>query len=425
MADRREDGSAVAERRSASESDADDGKRAKRAQRRQEKAEKKLQEQRERAEQERLEEERAAAIQAMRERERKETERAERERARLERARELQEQHLRAQEERLEQRRRERAGLQEEKRREEAERRAERERREREEALRKKREASLREERERAARMHARRKQMEQAGTAADEGPQLKPIPVPDESPAPKVVPAPEARKTPPSDVRPVPRHSLKWPTLKVGLALAAITAAAFGAGTLLGLPLPSLGSDSGSSNSSSLVGDTLLLGAGTPASLTKGPFQPVAGPIDFGERDAKFGAPRSGHKHEGQDMFAKKGTPLVSVRDGIVVDRGKVNGRYSGGRGNYLAIYSPFDDRSFVYFHLLEPPPVFIGDEVRAGQQIGQMGCTGTCFGTHLHFEIRIGEARLRAKTKAVDPLPYLRQWPQAPAAASKPPAQ
>jgi murein DD-endopeptidase MepM/ murein hydrolase activator NlpD len=116
--------------------------------------------------------------------------------------------------------------------------------------------------------------------------------------------------------------------------------------------------------------------------------------------------------------MFAKKGTPLVSVRDGVVVDRGKVNGRYSGGRGNYLAIYSPLDDRSFVYLHLLQPPPVFVGDQVKAGQQIGQMGCTGTCFGTHLHFEIRIGEARLRAKTKAVDPLPYLRQWPQAPKA-------
>jgi murein DD-endopeptidase MepM/ murein hydrolase activator NlpD len=140
-----------------------------------------------------------------------------------------------------------------------------------------------------------------------------------------------------------------------------------------------------------------------------------VLGKVDYGEKDARFGAPRSGHVHAGQDMFAKPGTPLVSVRDGVVVDRGKVNGRYSGGRGNYVAIYSPLDDVSFVYFHMLKPPPVLVGDEVDAGQEIGQLGCTGTCFGPHLHFEIRRGKATLRADTKAVDPLPYLQGWPQA----------
>ena len=33
--------------------------------------------------------------------------------------------------------------------------------------------------------------------------------------------------------------------------------------------------------------------------------------------------------------MFAKPGTPLVSVRDGVVVDGATENGRYAGGRGN------------------------------------------------------------------------------------------
>lgn len=448
-----DDGTAVAEQRSAPrDHDLDpdlgaapfdpgpgagyDTKRAKRAQRRHEKAEKRLAEQRERAERDQRERERAEAIRAMQERERKETERAERERARLARAQEQHEQQLRAQEELLEKRRVERARLQAERRREaeerrereraereriererkeravalkaqERERRAERERREREEALRVKREQSLKQERERAERMHARRRQMEQPAES----------PVKSQGPKPEVVAAPSVAKAPPATVRAVPTHSLKRPTLKAALALAAITAAAFGAGTLLGLPLPDLGSDTGESNASLAAGSLAPLDSGTPASLTKGPFQPVRGPIDYGQKDAKFGAPRSGHMHEGQDMFAKKGTPLVAVRDGIVVDRGKVNGRYSGGRGNYLAIYSPLDDLSFVYLHLLEPAPALIGDEVKAGQQIGQMGCTGTCFGTHLHFEIRTGEARLRAETKAIDPLPYLRQWPQAPA--------
>ena len=464
MAGRREDGSAVAEERSEEDGSFDpgletgylrraprdheldveqgaapfepgpgagyDGKRAKRAEKRREKAEKKLREQRDRAEQQRQEDERAAAVRALHEREQRERDRAERERMRLDRARELHEQNLRAQEKRLEQRRRERAGLQEERKRKAEERRereraeheqrererkeraqelkaqelkrlAERERREREESLRRKREESLRKERERAERMK-------------DQALQIKEIGPQDAGPAPQVAPAPQADKAPPATVKPVPRHSLKWPTLKVALALAALTAAAFGAGKLLGLPLPDLGSESTGSGSASLSG-ALALDSGTPPSLTKGPFQPVLGRMDYGAKDAKFGAPRSGHVHEGQDMLGKRGTPLVAVRDGVVVDRGKVNGPYSGGRGNYLAIYSPLDDLSFVYQHLEQPPPVSIGDEVEAGQQIGQMGCTGTCFGTNLHFEVRKGRATLRADLKAGDPLPYLRQWPQA----------
>ena len=103
-----------------------------------------------------------------------------------------------------------------------------------------------------------------------------------------------------------------------------------------------------------------------------------------------------------------------MAVHDGVVVDRGKVNGRYSGGRGNYLAIYSPADNHSFVYMHMLKPPGVQLGQRVHAGQVIGQLGCTGSCDGPHLHFEVRIGRASLRSETKAVDPLPFLRQWPQ-----------
>jgi murein DD-endopeptidase MepM/ murein hydrolase activator NlpD len=118
---------------------------------------------------------------------------------------------------------------------------------------------------------------------------------------------------------------------------------------------------------------------------------------------------------HEGQDIFGKVGTPLVAVHDGVVVDGGRDGGRYSGGRGNYVAIYSPADDRSFVYMHMLKPPNVQLGDRVHAGQLLGRLGCTGSCWGPHLHFEIRIGKATLRSKTKPVDPLPFLRQWPQA----------
>ena len=52
-------------------------------------------------------------------------------------------------------------------------------------------------------------------------------------------------------------------------------------------------------------------------------------------------------------------------------------------------------------------------GDEVAASTQVGAMGCSGYCDGTHLHFEIRLGKGIER---KPIDPLPQLKRWPQVP---------
>jgi murein DD-endopeptidase MepM/ murein hydrolase activator NlpD len=185
------------------------------------------------------------------------------------------------------------------------------------------------------------------------------------------------------------------------------------GLGSVLGLPIP--GADTGSGGQS-LASSATLFGVdpGTPTGLSSGHVFPIIGPYDFGDRLARFGAPRYGHIHEGQDIFAKPGTPEVAVHDGVVVDWGTENGRWSGGRGNYLAIYSQEDNHSFVYMHMLKPSPVHLGQQVHAGEVIGQLGCSGSCDGPHLHFEVRIGKATLRSDTKPVDPLPYLRQWPQ-----------
>jgi murein DD-endopeptidase MepM/ murein hydrolase activator NlpD len=142
------------------------------------------------------------------------------------------------------------------------------------------------------------------------------------------------------------------------------------------------------------------------------GPVHPVSvdGPVDYGDSGARFGAPRYGHAHEGQDIFARPGTPLVAVREGIVIKRGN-----DAGRGNYVAIYSAAADHTYVYLHMLRPTPLEPGREVAAGEQVGSMGCTGSCFGTHLHLEVRLGKGINR---KPIDPLPLLEQWPQMPAA-------
>ena len=138
----------------------------------------------------------------------------------------------------------------------------------------------------------------------------------------------------------------------------------------------------------------------------------PVAGPFNWGQEGARFGAARGGRAHSGQDVFGRTGTPLVAVRDGVVVARGD-----DGGRGNYVAILDPAARRTYVYLHMQRPAEVRPGQVVRAGQRVGRVGCTGSCFGDHLHFEIRAGRG---PDGEPSDPLPELRRWARSSGAAA-----
>lgn len=137
---------------------------------------------------------------------------------------------------------------------------------------------------------------------------------------------------------------------------------------------------------------------------LANGPFVPVIGAVDYGTAENAFGAARSGHVHSGQDMFAKPGTPLVAVANSIVLEAGS-----DGGQGNYVHLYDPKAKRTYVYMHMIEPARVRAGDRVRAGEALGGVGCTGSCWGDHLHFEVRDGRG---FEAEARDPMPLLRDW-------------
>ena len=134
------------------------------------------------------------------------------------------------------------------------------------------------------------------------------------------------------------------------------------------------------------------------------GPFVPVVGKVDYGTSENAFGASRSGHVHSGHDMFAPAGTPLVAVTDGVVADAGT-----DGGQGNYVHLYDPERGQTYIYMHMVEPAKFPTGDEVEAGEQLGGVGCTGSCSGDHLHFEIRDGKGMAG---EAHDPLPELESW-------------
>jgi murein DD-endopeptidase MepM/ murein hydrolase activator NlpD len=132
----------------------------------------------------------------------------------------------------------------------------------------------------------------------------------------------------------------------------------------------------------------------------------PVLGAHDFGDAGARFGAARAGHTHEGQDVMAKCGTPLVAARGGRVQYSG-----YEGAAGNYIVIDGRGTGFDMAYMHLLEPSPLQAGMTVRTGEPIGLVGQTGDATACHLHFEIWTAPGWYEGGSP-IDPLPYLEEW-------------
>jgi murein DD-endopeptidase MepM/ murein hydrolase activator NlpD len=132
----------------------------------------------------------------------------------------------------------------------------------------------------------------------------------------------------------------------------------------------------------------------------------PILGAHEYGMGAGRFGAARSGHTHQGQDVMAACGTPLVAARGGIVQYAG-----YEGNAGNYIVIDGRGTPDDFMYAHLAEPSPLHTGETVRTGQPIGVVGETGDAQGCHLHFEMW-GAPGWYEGGSPFDPLPYLQKW-------------
>jgi murein DD-endopeptidase MepM/ murein hydrolase activator NlpD len=129
----------------------------------------------------------------------------------------------------------------------------------------------------------------------------------------------------------------------------------------------------------------------------------PIKAKADYGDAGAAYGTAR-GRMHHGQDVFAPAGTPLVAIRDGVVVET-----ESGGAAGNVVAIYSREHDETYAYFHMVAPTSLEVGEKVKAGQRVGAVGCTGSCWGDHLHFEVRRGRGLWQ--NASADPLPLLRR--------------
>ena len=119
------------------------------------------------------------------------------------------------------------------------------------------------------------------------------------------------------------------------------------------------------------------------------------AWPVASGAISSPFGMRANGMMHEGVDIAAPTGTPVLAADDGVVIYVGQLRGygnvvilQHSGA---YETVYA-HDQRNFVRE----------GDHVARGRQIGEIGTSGRTSGPNLHFEVRYNN-------RADNPLSYL----------------
>lgn len=143
------------------------------------------------------------------------------------------------------------------------------------------------------------------------------------------------------------------------------------------------------------------------PVTATTGVF-PVQGAYSFGGVDSRFGAVREGHSHQGQDIAADVGTPIVAPRAGTIYWRAY----QADGAGHYVVLTGD-DGRTYVFMHM-QTGSVLVdkGQAVTAGQPLGAVGATGHADGPHLHFEIWLDGWYASKASHPIDPLPDLLAW-------------
>jgi murein DD-endopeptidase MepM/ murein hydrolase activator NlpD len=146
---------------------------------------------------------------------------------------------------------------------------------------------------------------------------------------------------------------------------------------------------------------------AGTKQFMLRVHDFPVQGDHGYGGSASRFGAGRSDHIHQGQDMSAACGTPLAAAAGGKIL----ANAYQAGGAGNYVVIQGAATGTSYVYMHMKKPSWAVKGTTVYAGQIIGKVGTTGSSTGCHLHFE-RWTKPGWYLGGHAYDPLPELKAW-------------
>ena len=152
------------------------------------------------------------------------------------------------------------------------------------------------------------------------------------------------------------------------------------------------------------VISDRLFFYARIAKLYTQDPDSRIAMPLqDVNKRQIAdtWGAARgAGRRHEGQDIFAPKGTPILSATNGYVYKIGENN------LGGQTVSVIGSGGRVYYYAHLDSyAPNLEVGDRVSTRTVLGYVGTTGNAQGTppHLHFGVY-------TLTGAINPLPLLK---------------
>ncbi len=151
-----------------------------------------------------------------------------------------------------------------------------------------------------------------------------------------------------------------------------------------------------------------LAAGVPTPAeTAAAGAVFPVAGAHSFGNSENRFGAPRSGHVHQGQDVLTAEGTPVLAPLSGVI----ESTSFQAGGAGYYVVEHTGAGFDLFFAHCQVGTFAVSAGQGVSPGQALCHAGQTGDATAPHLHFEMWVGGWQA-AGGHPIDPLPYLEAW-------------
>jgi hypothetical protein len=144
---------------------------------------------------------------------------------------------------------------------------------------------------------------------------------------------------------------------------------------------------------------------APTPLPDPSGHVFPVNGPHTYGDT---FGAPRKGYSHQGQDVLASEGTPVVAPVAGAISFTD-----YQAKAAGYYIVEKGSDGYDYFFAHCQKDSTLVApGQIVQAGVQLCNVGMTGDATGPHLHFEVWEGGWRVDANSHPIDPLPLLKSW-------------
>jgi peptidoglycan LD-endopeptidase LytH len=176
------------------------------------------------------------------------------------------------------------------------------------------------------------------------------------------------------------------------------------------------LGSVTGISAAAGRIADKFILYVHVARLYTKEPDQTIAMPIEDASKKQiadTWHAPRGSDRlHEGQDIFAARGTPVLSATEGYIVNIGENN------LGGQTVSVIGAGGRTYYYAHLDSyAPQIAEGDYVTRNTLLGYVGTTGNAGGTppHLHFGVYAPGGAMNPLSLLSDRPPPAKKAPEA----------